>query len=65
MNACRLNFASNITCDTTSTDLAMNDTRAPYICVNNVTGARCTNASECCKPGYGFSLDVQQCLCKY
>ncbi len=65
MTACQLNFLSNITCITNLTEISLNNTRAPYYCVNNITYAPCTNNSECCRSGYEFSTDVQQCLCKY
>jgi hypothetical protein len=65
MNACQLNFATGITCITNQTVITINATRAPYICVNNMTGVPCSNSTQCCNRGYEFDSDVQQCLCKY
>jgi len=65
MTACQLNFRSNITCITNKTDITLNNTQAPYYCINQITNNPCTNDSNCCKSGYEFNADVQQCLCKY
>jgi hypothetical protein len=65
MTACQINFISNITCNTNVTSISINNTRVPYYCVNQLTNQICTNNSECCKSGYEFYDDVQQCLCKY
>jgi len=65
MTACQLNFRSNITCITNKTDITLNDTRAPYYCINEITNILCGNGSDCCQSGYEFNTDVQQCLCKY
>jgi hypothetical protein len=65
MNACQLNFLSNVTCLTNTTIISLNETRAPYYCINSITNMPCTNNSECCKPGYSFNTNAQQCLCKY
>lgn len=64
MSACRLNFVSNITCITNKTEISFNDTRAPFVCVYAGTNISCSNSSNCCKEGYSFNQDVQQCLCK-
>ncbi len=47
------------------TTISMNNTQAPYYCVNPITKVPCTNNSECCQSGYEFDTNVQQCLCKY
>ncbi len=65
MTACQINFLPNITCSTDMTTISMNDTRAPYYCLNSLTQQLCTNNTQCCNKGYEFSEDVQQCLCKY
>jgi hypothetical protein len=65
MTACQLNFLPNITCITNLTKISLNDTRAPYYCINPITNILCSNTSECCKQGYQFNDDAQQCLCKY
>lgn len=64
MSACRLNFVSNVTCTTNKTEISFNDTRAPFVCIHVGTNISCSNNSECCKEGYSFSQDVQQCLCE-
>ncbi len=65
MTACQLNFLPNITCNTNVTTISINNILAPYYCINQLTNQLCTNNSECCKSGYQFDDDVQQCLCKY
>lgn len=64
MTACRLNFLSNVNCTTNMTQVTLNNTRAPYYCLNPMTSLPCQSSTECCKPGYEFVYDVQQCLCK-
>ncbi|CAF4129363.1 unnamed protein product, partial [Rotaria sp. Silwood2] len=62
MTACVLNFLPSITCTTNRTEISINSTQTPYQCINNITLIPCSNDSACCKQGYQFHSDVQQCL---
>ncbi|CAF0783623.1 unnamed protein product [Rotaria sordida] len=62
MTACLLNFLPNITCTTNITEISLNSTQTPYRCVHSITHISCSNDSACCRQGYQFHSDVQQCL---
>ncbi|CAF3337216.1 unnamed protein product [Rotaria socialis] len=62
MTACILNFAPNINCMAVLNATLINSTQTPYQCINSRTNEFCSNNSECCKRGYAFKTDVQQCL---
>ncbi|CAF1457750.1 unnamed protein product, partial [Adineta ricciae] len=62
MTACRLNFNSNVSCAVNISAITMNTGQAPYQCMNNVTNVPCANTTDCCRQGYQFNADVQQCL---
>jgi hypothetical protein len=64
MSACQLNFLSTVSCIANISIMSMQSSKAPYQCINDITNSPCSNASECCKQGYAFQTDVQQCLCK-
>jgi hypothetical protein len=64
MSACQLNFLSTVYCIANLSIMSMQSSKAPYQCINDITNSSCSNASECCKQGYEFQTDVQQCLCK-
>ncbi|CAF1385731.1 unnamed protein product, partial [Rotaria magnacalcarata] len=62
MTACILNFVPNINCTAVLNATLTNSTKTPYQCINSITNELCSNNSECCKQGYAFKSDVQQCL---
>ncbi|CAF3469005.1 unnamed protein product [Rotaria sp. Silwood1] len=62
MTACLLNFLPHVTCTTNKTEISIDSTQTPFQCINNITRIPCSNDSACCKQGYQFHSDVQQCL---
>ena len=62
-NACRLNFNQNVSCKSIGSTTSA--TRAPYVCYDEELKLSCENSTRCCDSRYRFSIDVQQCICKF